>query len=350
VKQEIILPNHIIGENHPVFVIAEAGVNHNGDLALARKLIDVAAEAGVDAVKFQTFRAEKLVTFSAKQAAYQTQNTGAEESQLEMLKRLELPYEAHEDLKAYAESKGLVFMSTPFDNEAIDFLFDLGVVIFKAGSGELTNLPYLKKMAAKGIPLILSTGMAVLEEIRQAVDAVASTGNDQLALLQCTTNYPAPFEDANLRAMATLHREFGTVVGYSDHTEGIIAPVIAVAMGATIIEKHFTLDRTLPGPDHKASLEPGELAEMMRQIRLAETMKGTGEKLPTRSEKEIAGVARKSIVAAMDLPAETVLTPEMLVAKRPGHGISPALMARVVGKVLKRNVEKDSLLDWGDFE
>ncbi|MDB4285815.1 N-acetylneuraminate synthase [bacterium] len=349
-QKEIILPNHVIGESQPVFVIAEAGVNHNGDLDLARKLIDVAADAGVDAVKFQTFRAEKLVTSSAKQAAYQTRNTGAEESQLEMLKRLELPYEAHADLKTYAEGKGLVFMSTPFDEEAIDFLFDLGVCIFKAGSGELTNLPYLKKMADKGIPLILSTGMAVMEEIQQAVDVVLATGNDKLALLQCTTNYPAAYEDANLNAMGTLQREFRTVIGYSDHTEGIIAPVTAVAMGATIIEKHFTLDRNLPGPDHKASLEPDELTEMMRQIRLVETMKGTGEKIPTQSEKEISGVARKSIVAAFDIPAGTMLTAEMLVAKRPGSGISPARMDDVVGKVAKRDIPKDDLLGGEDFE
>lgn len=339
---------HAIGPGHPCFIIAEAGVNHNGDLALARQLIEAAHDAGVDAVKFQTFQADKLVTKKAQQASYQTQNTGHEESQYEMLKRLELPYEAHAELKAYAEELGLVFMSTPFDEEAIDFLYELGVKVFKAGSGELTNIPYLKRMAAKGMPLIISTGMAVMGEVHEAISAIKSTDNEQLVVLHCTTNYPCPHEDANLSAMKTMHEATGCIIGYSDHTEGILVPVLAVAMGAHVIEKHYTLDRTMAGPDHKASLEPDELKEMVRQIRQVEKIMGSGVKIPTKAELEIAAVARKSVVAIQDIPIGTTLTEAHLGIKRPGDGIPPSRLADLIGKVNQRPISKDSLIQWED--
>lgn len=316
---------------------------------MARQLIDVAAAAGVDAVKFQTFSAEKLVTQQAAQAAYQEINTGKRESQYEMLKRLELTPEDFRELKAYAESKGLVFMSTPFDEAAIDFLAELDVAVFKSGSGELTNLPFLRHMAAQRKPMIVSTGMATLEEVNEAVGAVAAVGNEQLVLLHCTSNYPTPYSDANLNAMLTLGRETGALVGYSDHTEGITVPVIAVAMGATVLEKHFTLDRQLPGPDHKASLEPAELAEMVRQIRQVEQVKGSPEKKPTPAELEVASVARKSIVAAIDIPQGTLLDISMLTFKRPGTGIPPGALEQVIGRTITRDLSPDETLHWEDL-
>lgn len=346
----ISIGNHYIGPGQPVFIIAEAGVNHNGDPDLARFLVQAAAESGVDAVKFQTFKAENLVTESAKMAGYQVDNIGEETSQLEMLKKLELQYELHAELKQYAESLGLVFLSTPFDEEAIDFLKDLGLEAFKAGSGDLTNLPYLQKMARQGLPVIISTGMATLEESREAVDAIAETGNDQLIVLHCTTNYPCPPEEVNLAAMNTLQRELNCMVGYSDHTLGIEIPCLAVAAGARVIEKHFTLDKTMEGPDHKASLEPAELAEMVREIRRLEGIMGSGVKVPNPSELPIKQVARKSVVAKVDIPEGTVITTEMLVAKRPGNGLPPKLLLTIPGKVSTRLIQQDELLESNDFK
>lgn len=345
----ISIANRQIGPGQPCFVIAEAGVNHNGDPELARQLIDAAAAAGVDAVKFQTFKAEKLVTGAAKMADYQVRNTGEEASQKEMLKKLELAYAEHEALKDYAESKGLIFMSTPFDSEAIDFLWELGVEVFKAGSGDLTNLPYLQEMADCGLPMIISTGMATLDECREAVEAIHATENRELIVLHCTTNYPCPVEEVNLAAMRTLARELGVMVGYSDHTVGIEVPLLAVAMGARVIEKHFTLDRNMEGPDHRASLEPEELKEMMRRIREVETILGTGEKVPNPSEMNIMAVARKSIVAATDIRAGAEITAEMLTAKRPGSGMPPKLIPTLVGKRAQRNLSADTLVKPEDF-
>lgn len=345
----ISIGKHRIGPGRPTFIIAEAGVNHNGQPELARRLIDVAAQAGVDAVKFQTFKAENLVTGSAKMADYQVENLGAETSQLEMLRRLELAYESHQELKDYAESKGLIFLSTPFDEAAIDFLLELGVEAFKAGSGDLTNLPYLEKMARKGLPVIISTGMANLDESREAVEAIHGTGNRQLVVLHCTTNYPCPPEQVNLAAMHTLERELECLVGYSDHTTGIEVPCLAVAAGACVIEKHFTLDKNMPGPDHRASLEPDELAQMVREIRRIETIRGHGNKVPNSSEIGIREVARKSVVAAEDIPAGTSLTREMMVAKRPGTGLPPKMMAELAGRITRRDLQMDQAIHLEDL-
>lgn len=345
----ISIAHKLVGAGAPCFIIAEAGVNHNGDPALARQLILAAAEAGADAVKFQTFRAEKLVTASAKMASYQVANTGKERSQFEMLKALELPYEAHADLKSYAESLGLIFMSTPFDEEAIDFLAGLHVPVFKAGSGDLTNLPYLRRMAAKGIPMILSTGMATLEEAREAVETVRAAGNDQLVVLHCTTNYPCPPEEVNLRAMQTIAQALGTIPGYSDHTPGVEVSVLAVAAGAAVIEKHYTLDRNMEGPDHKASLEPAELKAMIAQIRAVEQVLGHGRKEPFPSEREIMSAARKSVVTARAIAAGELITADMLCIKRPGTGLHPRNVDRLVGLRATRALEADVLVQEGDF-
>ena len=338
-----------VGAGAPCFIIAEAGVNHNGDPAIARQLILAAAEAGADAVKFQTFRAEKLVTASAKMATYQIANTGKERSQFEMLKALELPYDAHAELQAYANSLGLIFMSTPFDEEAIDFLADLAVPVFKVGSGDLTNLPYLRHMAAKGIPMILSTGMATLEEAREAVETVAAAGNEQLVVLHCTTNYPCPPEEVNLRAMQTLAQALGTIPGYSDHTNGIETSILAVAAGACVIEKHYTLDRNMEGPDHRASLEPGELKTMIAQIRAVEQVLGNGRKEPFPSEQAIKAAARKSVVTARAIPQGSILTADMLCIKRPGTGLHPRTLDELVGRRATRDLEADVLVAESDF-
>jgi N,N'-diacetyllegionaminate synthase len=345
-KASISLGDREVGPGLPVFIIAEAGVNHNGDLDMARQLIDVAAVAGADAVKFQTFRAEKLVTRKAKKAAYQEQNTGDKGSQFDMLKKLELPFEAHHELKAYAEKQGILFVSTGFDEEAIDFLDQLGVPFFKSPSGELTNLPYLRHLASKGKPLVISTGMATLSEVDAAIQTVQQAGENRLVILHCTTNYPCPPEDANLLAMHTLADHTQCLAGYSDHTEGILIPSMAAAMGAVLIEKHFTLDRSLPGPDHKASLEPDELKAMVQQIRLVEKIRGTGEKKPTPHELKIAEVARKSIIAGQDISAGSRITAEMLSIRRPGTGISPAEWEKVIGKQAQQDIPKDQPLQW----
>jgi N,N'-diacetyllegionaminate synthase len=339
-----------IGPGYPTFIIAEAGVNHNGDTALAYRLIDAAAAAGADAVKFQTFKAEKLVTQAAKMADYQVENIGAESSQLEMLRKLELQYADHAALKTYAEARGLVFMSTPFDRDGIDFLQKLGVVAFKAGSGDLTNLPHLQQMAQQGKPMIISTGMAVLEECQDAVAAIRAVGDPGLVVLHCTTNYPCPEDEVNLRAMATLARELDCLVGYSDHTDGILVPQLAVAAGACVIEKHFTLDRNMEGPDHRASLEPQELTAMVQMIRHIEIILGNGDKVPNASEMRIMEAARKSIVAKQKILAGTRILGEMLDIKRPGTGISPKKMQDLVGKTAKATIEADTVIMWDMLE
>ncbi|HEX2898168.1 MAG TPA: N-acetylneuraminate synthase [Bacteroidia bacterium] len=346
----ISIADRKIGPGQPCFIIAEAGVNHNGDPALARELILAAARSGADAVKFQTFKAEKLVTKAAKMADYQVQNTGQESSQLDMLRKLELQYEAHAELKAYSESMGLIFLSTPFDLEGIDFLRALGVRAFKAGSGDLTNLPYLRKMAAQGLPMIISTGMAVMDECRDAVEAIRAVGDPGLVVLHCTTNYPCPEREVNLRAMQTMAQALGCMVGYSDHTDGILVPQLAVAAGACVIEKHYTLDRNMEGPDHKASLEPHELKEMVERIRQVEAIMGNGDKIPNPSELRIMEAARKSIVAATDIPLGATISLDLLDIKRPGTGISPKKMQDLAGKRAKVAISADTIITWDMLE
>ncbi len=333
-----------VGPDQPCFVIAEAGVNHNGDLELARRLVDAAAEAGADAVKFQTFSADRLATAAAPQADYQRRNTGIEESQRAMLHRLELTAEAHRELMARCRERGILFLSSPFDEDSADFLEELGVPAFKIPSGELTNVPFLAHVARKGRPLIVSTGMATLDEVRQAVETIRQAGSPPLALLHCVSSYPAQPADVNLRAMATLREAFAAPVGFSDHTDGVEIALAAVALGACIIEKHFTLDRNLPGPDHKASLEPAELTSLAAAIRRVEAALGDGVKRPAKCEADAARVARKSLVAARDLSAGSVLRREDLAIRRPGTGLPPSALARVVGMLAKEDIAAGTIL------
>ncbi len=322
-----------------VFIIAEAGVNHNGELALAKELADKAKQAGADAVKFQTFRTDKLVAAGTAQAAYQTVNIGKEESQAQMLRRLELSYADFRDLQAYCRKIGILFLSTAFDLESIDFLASLNLPVWKIPSGEITNLPYLEKIAALDKPMILSTGMAEMDEIKAAL-AVLENGRE-ITVLHCTTEYPAPDNGVNLRAMLTMKEELGRPVGYSDHTEGIVVPIAAAAMGAVVLEKHFTLDKTMAGPDHKASLEPAELAEMVKAVRRVELCLGSSQKKPSAAELENRRAARKCIVAARAIVAGETFSPENITVKRAGEGISPMRWYDVLG----RKAEKDFAMD-----
>ncbi len=333
-----------VGRGAPCFLIAEAGVNHNGDLDLALGLVDAAASAGADAVKFQSFRAERLVTAWAPKAGYQQRNTGAGGSQLEMLRRLELTDEQHRKIAARCAEKGVLFLSTPFDEERADFLAGVGVPAFKVSSGDLTNTPFLEHLARKGLPVLLSTGMGTLEETRGAVQALS--GVPGLAVLHCVSRYPADPAEANLRAMETIRRTLRVPVGYSDHTEGALVALASVAMGACVLEKHITLDRALPGPDHRASLEPAELAELVRGVRIVEQAFGHGRKEPVPGEKETAAVARRSLVAACELPAGTLLAPQHLAVRRPGTGISPGMRDRLLGRKLKVALAEGALIHW----
>jgi N-acetylneuraminate synthase len=333
-----------IGAGAPCLIIAEAGVNHNGDLNIARQLISVAAEAGADAVKFQTFTAESLVTKDAPKAEYQLRTTNRSESQYEMLERLELSEPAHQSLMKEASEKGIMFLSTPFDEAGADLLNKLGIPAFKIASGEITNLPFLEHVAQKNRPVIVSTGMSNLAEVAAAVDCIKKTGNEQLILLHCVSAYPAAPADVNLRAMQTLRKEFGVPVGFSDHTLGFEITIAAVALGACVIEKHITLDRTLPGPDHAASLEPEDLKAMVRAIRTVEAALGQESKQPTPSEANTSAVARKSLTAARDLSAGTILTKELIAIQRPGTGLSPAMRDDLVGRALRQSVRAGELL------
>src|ERR1041385_598944 len=348
--QKIQVVNKLIGPGQPVFVIAEAGVNHNGDLKLARALIDVAVEAGADAVKFQTFRADRLVTPEAPKAEYQLETTGDSESQLEMLRRLELSAGAHRELQSYCHERGIIFLSTPFDEEAVDLLDELGVPAFKISSGDLTNSPLLEYLASKGKPVILSTGMSELSELIEAVSVLNTAGCENPGLLHCVSNYPAQAAEVNLRAMQTMRSAFDVPVGFLDHTEGIDIALAAVALGACVIEKHFTLDRTLPGPDHRASLEPAELRELVRSIRTVESALGSGRKVPAPSEIETAKVARRSLVAARDIPAGITWQRDMVVIRRPGTGMSPAMLDTLLGRRAVRDVAAGTLLNEDEFD
>jgi N,N'-diacetyllegionaminate synthase len=335
-----------IGAGAPVFIVAEAGVNHNGDPALALRLVDAAAECGADAVKFQTFTVDALLTQGAPKARYQLETTGAEESQHEMLARLELSLEVLAELKDRAAKQGLIFFSAPFDEESADVLEALDVALFKVPSGEITNLPLLRHVAAKGRPIILSTGMSDLEEVEQAVAAIRAAGDPPLALLHCLSAYPAPVGEVNLRAMDSLASRFGCPVGFSDHTVGIEIAVAAAARGAAIVEKHLTLDKTLPGPDHRASLDPAELGAMVRAIRAVESALGDGVKRPMPSEADTRRVARKSLVAARALKAGERIAAGDVASKRPATGISPAELPRVLGLRLTRDVAADEVIPW----
>lgn len=333
-----------VGPESPCFIVAEAGVNHNGSMDIARGLINAAKSAGADAVKFQTFRAERLATRHAPKADYQKSLTDSAESQFDMLKRLELSNADHCVLADYCEKKGILFLSTPFDEESADFLDKMGMGTFKIPSGEITNLRFLEHVARIGRPVILSTGMSNLDEVRRAVDTFKKAGNSNLAILHCVSNYPANPEDANLRAMATMQRAFALPVGFSDHTPGVEVALAAVALGACILEKHFTLDRKMPGPDHRASLDPEELTTMVRGIRTVESALGDGLKKPVPDEAGTADVARRSLVAASDIPAGTILAGEHLQLRRPGTGLSPSMENRVVGKIMKQFIAAGTLI------
>lgn len=335
-----------IGPGQRCFVIAEAGVNHNGDIELARRLVDAAAEAGADAVKFQALRAEALVSRTAPKAAYQLQTTAREESHFEMIRRLELDEAALREIQSYSTRRGILFIATPFDDESARMLDAMKVPLIKISSGEVINLPFLTHVARMGRPIVLSTGMCDLREVEDAVRTIRAAGNDSIVLLQCVSNYPADPADSNLRAMQTMAETFGVAVGYSDHTLGNDVALAAVALGACVVEKHLTLDRGMPGPDHRASSEPAEFAALVRGIRAVEAALGDGCKRPAASERNTAEVARKSLVAACDLPAGATLTAAMLTAIRPGTGLSPALQTQLLGRKLRHAITAHTPLTW----
>lgn len=329
-----------------VFIIAEAGVNHNGDIQIAKKMIEIAAKCSADAVKFQTFKAKKLVSKFAQKAEYQKQNTDKEESQLEMIKKLELKKDDHLELIDYCDKFDIQFLSTPFDIDSIRLLQELNIKTTKIPSGEITNLPYLREISKLNNQIILSTGMSNLQEIEDALNILTSgsISKEDITILHANTEYPTPFEDANLRAITTIKDKFGCKVGYSDHTSGIEAAVAAVALGAVVIEKHFTLDKTMQGPDHKASLEPKELESMIKAIRNIELALGNGIKKASKSETKNISIARKSIVASKDIKKGEILSEDNITCKRPGNGISPMKWDEVIGKVAKKDYVKDELI------
>lgn len=329
-----------------VFIIAEAGVNHNGSILTAKRLIDVASEAGADAVKFQSFKAEKVISRYAPKAEYQKTSTGTAETQLEMARRLELTLDDHKTLIRHCQNRRISFLSTAFDEDSLSMLCDLNVPILKVPSGEITNLPYLRKIGEMRKRIILSSGMATLDEIKVAVGILTKSGTpkNKITVLHCNTEYPTPFCDVNLRAMVTIGKKLGVKIGYSDHTLGIEVPIAATALGAVVIEKHFTLNRSMRGPDHRASLEPNELGAMVKSIRNVETALGSDIKRPSPSELKNIPVARRSIVAARDIQKGEVFSAENITAKRPGIGLTPMLWDNVVGKRSKMSFRKDDLI------
>jgi N-acetylneuraminate synthase/N,N'-diacetyllegionaminate synthase len=343
---KITIGDRCIGDEEPCFVIAEAGVNHNGDIKLAKKLINIAHTAGADAVKFQTWITDEVVTTYASKASYQKKNTGNNDSQYNMLKALELSFDDFIVLKKYAEKKHILFLSSADDEKSADFLDELGIPLFKVGSGILNNTPMLKHLAKKDKPIILSTGMATLSEVKEAVKTIKAEGNDEVILLHCTSDYPAQYKDVNLNAMLTLKKTFKTIVGYSDHTLGLTVPILATALGAKVIEKHYTFNKHAPGVDQAASLDPAELKKMIAEIRNAELALGSFEKKPTKPEIEIAKVARESIVAAIDIPKGTKLSETLLATKRPGTGIPPTELYHLIGKISQNKIKKDELISW----
>ncbi|MBN2602734.1 MAG: N-acetylneuraminate synthase [Candidatus Thermoplasmatota archaeon] len=332
-----------IGESYPCFIIAEAGVNHNGKLHIAKKLVDAAVTAGADSVKFQIYTPEQVATKEADLAEYARINIGKDIRQIDLLKKVSLSYKDFAVLKEYCDKNHIVFLATPHSFDAIDYLDDI-IPAFKFGSGDLTNIPALKHAATKHKPLILGTGMATMIEVKDAIFAIRSTGNKCIVALHCTTNYPCPYDEVNLRAMQTMKKKLPCLIGYSDHTLGITVPIMSVALGAVVLEKHLTLDKNLPGPDHKASLEPAEFRQMVTEIRNAEQAMGKAMKKPTSSEKKILGLVRKSIVAKKFIPKGTVISNEMITMKRPGTGLKPSKINNLIGKKTKRNISEDELL------
>lgn len=331
-----------------VFIIAEAGVNHNGSMELAKKLIDVAVEAKADAVKFQTYIAEKVMTKDAKKAEYQVKLTGKQESQLEMVKKIQLSFNDFRDLQEYSQKKGILFLSTPFDLDSVDFLASLNLPIMKLPSGEINNLPYLRRVGKLSKEVILSCGMATLGEIENAIQILEQSGTprEKISILHCNTEYPTPMQDVNLKAMITIRDAFKIKVGYSDHTLGIEVPVAAVALGAQIIEKHFTLDKNMEGPDHRASLEPDELVAMVSSIRNIEQALGNGIKKPSASETKNINVARRSVFFSKKLKAGHVIKEDDLIMKRPGNGVSPLSFDSILGTKLIKDVDEDEMFKW----
>ena len=344
------IAGRVIGPQQPCFLMAEAGVNHNGRVELAKRLIDAAAEAGADAVKFQTFRAEALASPSAPLAAYQRRAVGTAASQLDMIRQLELPPAAYRELQAHCRVRGILFLSTPFDEDSVNLLAELNVPAFKIASGEITNWPLLQRVARHGRPMIVSTGMSSLDEVQQAVSVIRAAGNDQVVLLHCVSQYPAPACEANLRALHTMRETFGLPVGYSDHTLGADVALAAVALGACILEKHITLDRDLPGPDHKASLVPEEWKRLVRGVRTVESALGHGRKEAAPSERDTAAVARRSLVAARDIAVGKRLTEELIAIRRPGTGLPPKMRSELVGRTAKGHIPAGSLLELEMFE
>jgi N,N'-diacetyllegionaminate synthase len=338
--------------SHNIFIIAEAGVNHNGSFELAKKLVDAAADAKADAVKFQTFKAENVISKFAEKAEYQKQTTGSNESQLDMVKKLEFSFDTFIKLKEYCTSKDIMFFSTPFDMESVEFLKTLNMGIWKIPSGEITNLPYLQRIASFNEEIIFSTGMATMKEIATALEVLIANGTkkDNITILHCNTEYPTPMKDVNLKAMNSIRDTFGVKTGYSDHTIGIEIPVAAAALGACVIEKHFTLDKQMEGPDHKASLDPSELKAMVSAIRNIEQALGSGVKQPSDSEKKNIDIARKSLHLARNIGKGEKLSADDLTAKRPGNGISPMLIDKVIGCSVKTDLMKDTLLKFEDIE
>ena len=345
-RREVSIGPFRIGPNHPCFIIAEAGVNHNGSREMAFRLVDAAVRAQADAVKFQTFVSEQVISAAAPKAAYQRETTGSGESQLEMVKKLEFPPQVFGEIQSYCKSAGILFLSTPFEESSADVLEALDVPAFKIPSGEITNFPFLEHVARKGRPMIVSTGMADLEEVRAAVEVIRNCGNPELILLHCVSSYPANPTSVNLRAMHTLAQEFSVPVGFSDHTLGIEVALAAAALGATVIEKHLTLDKALPGPDHRASLEPNEFAAMVRGIRMVATALGDGRKRPSPEELDTASVARKSLVSTRALASGTILTEDAVAIRRPGTGLAPALRPQLIGRRLSRDVAAGEIFDW----
>lgn len=331
-----------IGKNQPCFIIAEAGVNHNAELSLAKKLVDIAVDADVDAVKFQVFKPEGVTTKTADLAEYAEKNIGKEMPQIDLLKNLALPYDDFKTLKDYCDDRNIIFLATPHSFDAIDFLERL-VPAYKFGSGDITNTPSLQYAARKKKPILLGTGMSTLQEVKHAVTAIQSEGNTQIVALHCTTNYPCAIEEVNLRAMITMQNQLNCLIGYSDHTLGMIVPIMAVTLGAVVLEKHITIDKNLAGPDHKASLEPHELKQMVTEIRNVEKAMGSFEKKPTDSEKKLMNIVRKSIVASENIKRGSLIDQKMLTFKRPGTGLQPTNMNKILGKKAKRTIAKDEI-------
>lgn len=344
--KKIKIGNRLVGEGEPCFIIAEAGSNHDGKLEQAKQLIDIAADAGADAVKFQTFLADKIVAKTKERASYLDKLVSKDETMHDIFKKLELPRKWLKELFDYAYSKGLIFLSTPFDEEAVDLLDEIGVKAFKVASFEIVHLPLLRHIAKKGKPIILSTGMANLSDIEEALETIYQEGNEEVIVLHCGINYPLSFEDVNLRAMLTINQAFQVLVGYSDHTMGITVPITAVALGSSVIEKHFTISRKLPGPDHPFAMEPNELKTMVQEIRNTEKALGSPIKRRTKSEEEMYKLGRRSIFAIKDIAKGKVITREDLAILRPGLGLHPRFLEEIIGRTAKVDIRKDDPITW----